>query len=106
MLSYVVFFKDHLEYENWKKNEPNLSELLDEFQSVRPNASLLVTQLPKLQPRFYSVSSSTKLIADDIHLTIGVVEYKPKGKSVHYGVCSKWIDDLAIGKIVPAFVRG
>jgi len=48
---------------------------------LKPNASLLVTQLPKLQPRFYSISSSSKATADDIHVTAGIVEYKPKGIS-------------------------
>lgn len=98
--------KDHLAYEEWKNSFPNLAEVLDEFPSLRPNASLLVTQLPKLQPRFYSISSSSKAIADDIHVTVGVVEYRPKGKSTHYGVCSKWLDELPIGEIVPSFVRG
>lgn len=98
--------KDHVVYEEWKNSFPNLAEVLDEFPSLRPNASLLVTQLPRLQPRFYSISSSPKAIADDIHITVGVVEYTPKGKSTHYGVCSKWLDELPIGEIVPAYVRG
>lgn len=93
-------------YEEWKmKSWPNLAEVLDEFPSVRPNASLLITQLPKLQPRFYSISSSPKA-TDDIHLTVGVVTYKPVNKSIHYGVCSKWLDELKTGDMVPAFIRG
>ena len=93
-------------YENWKLNGyPNLAEALEEFQSVNPNASLLLTQLPKLQPRFYSVSSSPKVSKDIIKLTLGVVEYTPDGKSTHYGVCSKWLDDLQVNAQVPAFIR-
>lgn len=79
--------------------------MLDEFPSVRPSASLLITQLPKLQPRFYSISSSPK-VTDDIHVTVGVVAYKPIGKSIHYGVCSKWLDELNLADVVPTFVRG
>jgi nitric-oxide synthase len=98
--------KDHVAYEEWKINGwPNLVEVLDEFASVKPNASLLITQLPKLQPRFYSISSSPKQ-SDNIHLTVGLVEYKPVGKATHYGVCSKWLDELAEGQVVPTFVRG
>ena len=93
-------------YEEWRLNEyPNFVEVLNEFPSLRPHASLLVTQLPKLQPRFYSISSSPKC-TDDIHLTVGVVEYKLPGKTMHYGVCSKWLDEIDPGTIVPAFVRG
>jgi len=87
-------------------NGHNLVEVFEEFPSLRPNASLLITQLPKLQPRFYSISSSPKVYNDDIHITLGVVEYQPEGKSVHYGVCSKWLDELAEGEVVPTFVRG
>ena len=98
--------RDHLAYEEWKLNSyPNLLEVLEEFTSIKPNATLLLTQLPKLQPRFYSISSSPK-VTDFIDLTLGVVEYKPKGKAVHYGVCSKWLDEMNIGDIVPTFIRG
>ncbi len=98
--------KDPLEYEKWRLNGENLVEVFNEFPSLRPNASLLMTQLPKLQPRFYSISSSPKIVADDIHITVGVVEYKTQNNTYHYGVCSKWLDELDIGEIVPTFVRG
>ncbi len=99
--------KDPVCYEEWKLNGyPNLAEVLEEFPALRPNASLLITQLPKLQARFYSVSSSPK-VSDDITITAGVVAYKPpKGKSMHYGVCTKWLEESSIGSIVPSFIRG
>ena len=106
LIFYFDLLKDHILYEDWKlKGWPNLAEVLDEFPSVRPNASLLITQLPKLQPRFYSISSSPK-VTDEIQITVGVVAYKPIGKPMHYGVCSKWLNDVDLGGIVPAFVRG
>lgn len=97
--------QDHLVYEKWKLNGyPNLVEVLDEFPSLRPNASLLITKLPKLQPRFYSISSSPKQ-TDNINITVGVIEYTPVGKSTHYGVCSKWLDEMNTNDTVPMFVR-
>ncbi len=78
---------------------------MDDFPSVKPNASLLVTQLSKLQPRFYSISSSPK-ISDDIHITLGVVELKRQNRPIHYGVCSKWLDEISPSEIVPSFIRG
>ena len=65
----------------------------------------MLTQLPKLQPRFYSISSSPKLAKDIISITLGVIEYRPEGKSIHYGVCSKWLDELNENAQVPAFTR-
>ncbi|RNA17686.1 Nitric oxide brain [Brachionus plicatilis] len=97
--------QDHIAYEKWKLNGyPNLVEVLDEFPSLRPNASLLITKLPKLQPRFYSISSSPKQ-TDDINITVGLIEYTPVGKSTHYGVCSKWLDEMNLNDSVPMFVR-
>ena len=93
-------------YENWKLNGyPNLAEVLDEFKSVYPSASLLLTQLPKLQPRFYSISSSPRVTKNIISITLGVIEYQPEGKDVHYGVCSKWLDEIDENTQVPAFIR-
>ena len=97
--------RDHLAYEEWRLNgAPNLAEVLDEFPSLRPNPSLLLDKLPKLQARFYSISSSPK-ISSNIEITVGVVRYKPKGKSIHYGVCSGWLNELSEGSIVPAYIR-
>ena len=93
-------------YENWRHDGyPNLVDFLEEFTSVRPSASLLLTQLPELKPRFYSISSSPKIVKSIINVTFGVVEYTPYGKSTHYGVCSKWLDDLSDNAQVPAFIR-
>ncbi|WAR01184.1 NOS1-like protein [Mya arenaria] len=48
-------------YEEWKyETYPNVVQVLDQFPSLRVPASLLLTQLPLLQSRFYSISSSLK----------------------------------------------
>ena len=93
------------EYEKWKFNGQNLVEVLNEFPALKLSASFLMSQLPKLKPRFYSISSSLKYVANDIHLTVGVVEYKNQNNKMSYGVCSKWLDELKIGEKVPTFVR-
>lgn len=55
---------DHETYEEWKTlKHPNFFELLSEFPSLRPPAELLLTQLPNLQPRFYSISSSQQYLS-------------------------------------------
>ena len=77
-------------YNKWKNNFPNLAEVLDEFPSVKPSYKILLTKLPKLRPRFYSISSSQKISKDIVAITFGVVKYQSEGKPVHYGVCSKW----------------
>lgn len=71
------------EYEQWKwYNNPTLVEVLEEFPSVQLPSSLLLTQLPLLQPRYYSISSSPDLHPSEIHLTVAVVSYRARGQSI------------------------
>ncbi|KAB0794374.1 hypothetical protein PPYR_11213 [Photinus pyralis] len=95
-------------YEDWRHwRFPHLLEVLEEFPSVRPYAPLLVTQLPILQPRFYSISSSPAVYNNQIHVTVAVVTYRTEdGKGpVHYGVCSNYLQDTSISGKVYIFVR-
>lgn len=71
------------EYEEWKwYNNPTLVEVLEEFPSIQMPSTLLLTQLPLLQPRYYSISSSPDLYPGEIHLTVAVVSYRPRGEGI------------------------
>ncbi|XP_064301356.1 nitric oxide synthase 3 isoform X1 [Phalacrocorax carbo] len=96
-------------YEDWKWFRcPTLLEVLEEFPSVVLPASLLLTQLPLLQPRYYSISSAPGPSPGEIHLTVAVVTYHSENGQgpLHYGVCSTWLARLQPGDTVPAFIRG
>uniref|UniRef100_A0A8C4UW58 Nitric oxide synthase 3 n=1 Tax=Falco tinnunculus TaxID=100819 RepID=A0A8C4UW58_FALTI len=96
-------------YEDWKWFRcPTLLEVLEEFPSVGLPASLLLTQLPLLQPRYYSISSAPGPSPGEIHLTVAVVTYHSENGQgpLHYGVCSTWLARLQPGDTVPAFIRG
>lgn len=95
-------------YEHWKQfHWPNFVTVLEQFPNVKPDATVLATMLPILQPRFYSVSSSPLAYLDELHLTVAVVTYKTRGGEgpVHYGVCSNYLYDIPVGSLVPCFVR-
>ncbi|KAK2102708.1 Nitric oxide synthase, brain [Saguinus oedipus] len=68
------------EYEEWKwgKN-PTIVEVLEEFPSIQMPATLLLTQLSLLQPRYYSISSSPDMYPDEVHLTVAIVSYRTRG---------------------------
>nr|XP_056713755.1 nitric oxide synthase, endothelial [Euleptes europaea] len=96
-------------YEEWKWFRcPTMVELLEDFPSVALPASLLLTQLPLLQPRYYSISSSPGAHLGQIHLTVAVLSYRSKDGNgpLHHGVCSTWLSQLVPGEMVPIFVRG
>ncbi|XP_044150136.1 nitric oxide synthase, endothelial-like isoform X1 [Bufo gargarizans] len=101
--------QDARQYEEWKWYRcPTILEVLDEFRSISVPSSLLLTQLPLLQPRYYSISSSLEAYPDQIHLTVAVVSYHTQENKgpLHYGICSTWLDQLTPGSHVPCFVRG
>lgn len=60
---------------------PHLKEVLEEFPSVILDAGLLLTQLPSIGARFYSISSSPDAHPEQIHVTVAVVQYKTESKS-------------------------
>ncbi|XP_015221897.2 nitric oxide synthase 1 isoform X1 [Lepisosteus oculatus] len=104
-----VLSKGLQEYEEWKwYNNPTIVEVLEEFPSLQIPSTLLLTQLPLLQPRYYSISSSPDAYPGEIHLTVAVVSYRTRDGegSIHHGVCSSWLNRIETDEIVPCFVRG
>ncbi|XP_022076041.1 nitric oxide synthase, brain [Acanthochromis polyacanthus] len=104
-----ILSKGLQEYEEWKwYNNPTLVEVMEEFPSIQMPSTLLLTQLPLLQPRYYSISSSPDLHPGEIHLTVAVVSYRARDGEgpIHHGVCSSWLNRIEKGEMVPCFVRG
>lgn len=79
---------------------------MQEFPSAKPSLGVFFGSIaPRLQPRFYSISSSSAKHPGSIHVTCAVVrEVMPTGR-VHEGVCSYWLKRAAVGTQVPIFVR-
>nr|AAW88577.1 nitric oxide synthase 2 [Lymnaea stagnalis] len=95
-------------YEKWRLDlSPNILDILDEFPSPKIPPSLLLTQLPLLQPRYYSISSSQQKTPNEVHATIAVVRFKTQDGDgpVHEGVCSSWLNRSPVGTVVPCFLR-
>jgi sulfite reductase (NADPH) flavoprotein alpha-component len=56
-------------------------------------AQEIIALLRKLSPRLYSISSSPKAHAAEVHLTVGTVRYEAFGRK-RKGVCSTYLADL------------
>lgn len=61
----------------------------------RPTAAAFVGALKKLQPRLYSISSSPRAHAGQVHLTVGAVRYELGGRA-RKGVCSTFLAERAL----------
>uniref|UniRef100_A0A8C1VB63 Nitric oxide synthase, inducible n=1 Tax=Cyprinus carpio TaxID=7962 RepID=A0A8C1VB63_CYPCA len=95
-------------YTTWKEfHKPTFLEVLEEFSSLDLSAAFLLSQLPLLKPRLYSISSSPDLHPQELHLTVAVVSYyTQEGKGpLHFGLCSTWLNTIKEGDMVPCFVH-
>jgi sulfite reductase (NADPH) flavoprotein alpha-component len=78
-------------------------DLLHEFP-IQATAQEWMAVLKRLQPRLYSISSSPKAQAGEVHLTVATVRYDHQGKA-RRGVCSTFLADRASELDVPIFVQ-
>ncbi|EFP83061.1 NADPH-ferrihemoprotein reductase [Puccinia graminis f. sp. tritici CRL 75-36-700-3] len=60
------------------------------FQTYQIPFDQIISGLPRLQPRFYSISSSPKMYPDQIHITAVVLKY-PSGSRMIYGCGTNYI---------------
>ena len=83
-------------------------DVLDALQlapSARLSDSELLDCLSPLSPRLYSIASSPKAHPDEVHLTVGRVEYKMNGRQ-RFGVASTMFTDrMQAGDPVGVFLH-
>ncbi|XP_051966525.1 nitric oxide synthase, inducible-like [Xyrauchen texanus] len=95
-------------YSTWKDfRKPTFLEVLEEFPSLELSAAFLLSHLPLLRPRLYSISSSPELHPQELHLTVAVISYyTQEGKGpLHFGLCSTWLNTIKEGDMVPCFIH-
>ena len=68
-------------------------DLLLQCANCEFSAAEFIALLKPLQHRAYSISSSSKLYPDSVHLTVASVRYESYGRR-HKGVCSTFLADL------------
>uniref|UniRef100_A0A6B2KZL3 NADPH--hemoprotein reductase n=1 Tax=Arcella intermedia TaxID=1963864 RepID=A0A6B2KZL3_9EUKA len=88
-----------------------VSEILKEFKSVEVPLDHFLEVLPKLQPRYYSISSSPSVTPGRVHLTAVLVHYHTKTKREVFGVATNWLanhqadPEKKTFPRIPAFIR-
>jgi NADPH-dependent sulfite reductase flavoprotein alpha-component len=76
-----------------------LADVLREYP-IQCSAQALLEQLKPLQPRLYSIASSSKAHPDEVHLTVSAVRYGQRK-----GVSSTFLADRADDSPVPIFLQ-
>ncbi|EPY83948.1 NADPH--cytochrome P450 reductase isoform 3-like protein [Camelus ferus] len=85
--------------------------ILQDSPSLRPPIDRLCELLPRLQARYYSIASSSKVHPNSVHICAVAVEYETKSGRINKGVATSWLrakepaGENGRRALVPMFVR-
>lgn len=102
----ILLDADHKkELQEWLYGR-QLVDVLQEFP-LRASIEEFLPLLKRMQPRLYSIASSGKVFAKEIHLTVSAVRYSRfrDSKKIRKGVASTFLADRAAGVDIPLFVQ-
>ncbi|XP_037533313.1 P450 (cytochrome) oxidoreductase b [Nematolebias whitei] len=96
-------------YQSWVLDScRNILAILEDMPSLKPPIDHLCELLPRLQARYYSIASSSKVHPNSIHICAVVVEYTSKTGRLNKGVATNWLKNKLVNghkSTVPMFIR-
>nr|SVE75622.1 EOG090X027R [Daphnia hispanica] len=98
-------------YQQWVlQDNRSLLHILEDLPSCKPSLDLVCELLTRLQSRYYSISSSSKLHPETVHVTAVLLKYTTPTGRINKGVATTWlsskkpISDQPLHQ-VPIFIR-
>lgn len=83
-----------------------LWDLIEEHGEVAFSPQEICEMLMPLLPRLYSIASSHRVVGEEVHLTVGMLEYETNGQR-RRGVCTHYLGALASEELsnVPVYIQ-
>lgn len=81
-------------------------DFLEDYPACEMPFERFLALLPSLKPRYYSISSSPKVHANIVSMTVGVVKASAwSGRGEYRGVASNYLAELNTGDAAACFIR-
>ncbi|MCY8204193.1 bifunctional cytochrome P450/NADPH--P450 reductase CypB [Bacillus sp. N12A5] len=81
-------------------------DLLEDYPACEMPFERFLELLPSLKPRYYSISSSPKVHAHIVSMTVGVIKASAwSGRGEYRGVASNYLAELKTGDAAACFIR-
>ncbi|KAG9405984.1 hypothetical protein AC1031_003906 [Aphanomyces cochlioides] len=85
------------EYQSWILDDcRNFGDVVEAFPSLQIPLAAFVHIVPTLQPRYYTISSSSQVHPTRIHVTLGVIEASLANGRQFKGVASNYLSKMAL----------
>ncbi|KAG7399959.1 hypothetical protein PHYBOEH_007479 [Phytophthora boehmeriae] len=86
------------EYKRRVDETVTFAELLEEFPSARPTLADLLTLVPRIKPRHYSIASSMKMNPTSVHLLIVVHDWTTPSGKYRIGQATQFLSGVKVGQ--------
>jgi len=102
----ILFWASPQGKEEFNAEQLSLVDIIDRFPSFKPPFDHFLDWVPKIQPRFYTISSSSKVHPTNIHITVSLAITEKKDGRKFYGLCTSYLLNKEANKDnVCVFVR-
>jgi cytochrome P450 / NADPH-cytochrome P450 reductase len=86
-------------------NGLTLAELLTKYKSISVDIEEFCSLLPRINPRYYSISSSPLVQPNRVSITVRLVDFETKSGRHHHGAASSMLHSKEVGSMVLCKVK-
>ena len=99
----TLLANDDDSYEAWREEGRDIYDTLREFVSVNINSAVLISEMPLIKPRRYSIASAPR--DNTLSLIVGVVNYKTPSGREKRGLTSGFLETADMGTLLPGCTK-